>query len=143
MVVSSESGSTLVVQGNRFLLVNAKVGRSKGLWNNPGGHLEPNESPAQAAARETFEETGFVVRTGRLIGTYRFAHDGGFSVKYVFEGTIESGSLHVPPSEIAQAKWFSLDELRNESSFTEGAVRSARDFFAGKFNQSYECGRVP
>ena len=27
-------------------------------WLPPGGHLEPNESPAMAAKREVFEETG-------------------------------------------------------------------------------------
>ena len=29
-----------------------------GLWVYPGGHIDPNEDPAQAAQREVLEETG-------------------------------------------------------------------------------------
>ena len=39
-------------------------------WGLPGGHVEPGESVAQAAAREVLEETGFAVEVGRLIGVY-------------------------------------------------------------------------
>ena len=31
-------------------------------WMPPGGHVEPNENPAEAAEREVLEETGLVVR---------------------------------------------------------------------------------
>lgn len=30
-------------------------------WMPPGGHLEPNETPAEAARREVIEETGFEI----------------------------------------------------------------------------------
>ena len=35
--------------------------RKVGLWLPPGGHIEPNEDPPQAAIREALEETGIVV----------------------------------------------------------------------------------
>ena len=35
--------------------------RKVGLWLPPGGHIEPNEDPMQAARREALEETGIVV----------------------------------------------------------------------------------
>ena len=35
--------------------------RKVGLWLPPGGHIEPNEDPIQAAAREALEETGISV----------------------------------------------------------------------------------
>ncbi|MDO8624806.1 MAG: NUDIX hydrolase [Candidatus Diapherotrites archaeon] len=143
MVKSKESAAALVVRNNQFLLVKAIVGRPKGLWNNPDGPVNEGESLSDCARRETFEKTGLVVNAGRLIGTYRLQDGDTLAVKYVFEAIIESGTLHVPPSEIAEAKWFSLDEIKNEALFTDGAVKSARDFFAKKFNQSYECSRVP
>ncbi len=142
-MIATEIAATLVVQNNRFLFVNAIVGKPKGLWNNPGGHVEEKESLENAAMRETLEETGLIVELGRLIGTFRYQDDDRLTVKYVFEATIKSGEVRVPPEEIREARWFRLDELENESEFTFGAVQSAKDFLAGKFNQSYNCSRIP
>ena len=36
--------------------------RRLGRWLQPGGHIEPGESPVDAAVRETLEETGVGVR---------------------------------------------------------------------------------
>src|ERR687893_1950554 len=39
--------------------------RKLGMWLPPGGHIEPNELPDEAAVREVFEETGIAaVLTG-------------------------------------------------------------------------------
>ncbi|MFI5458528.1 MAG: (deoxy)nucleoside triphosphate pyrophosphohydrolase [Isosphaerales bacterium] len=47
-----------------------------GYWEFPGGKCEPAEDPAQATARECFEETGLTVVVGplRLVTTYRYPH---------------------------------------------------------------------
>jgi 8-oxo-dGTP diphosphatase len=42
-----------------------------GAWLYPGGHIDPNESPAEAAAREVEEETG--VRAS-VVSDATFAH---------------------------------------------------------------------
>jgi ADP-ribose pyrophosphatase YjhB (NUDIX family) len=41
-----------------------------GCWGLPGGWLEPNETPAEAARRETREETGLEVRIDRLVDVF-------------------------------------------------------------------------
>lgn len=47
--------AVFVVHDGRILLHwHRKLGR----WLPPGGHIEPNELPDEAAIRETFEETG-------------------------------------------------------------------------------------
>lgn len=38
----------------------------KGLYNGPGGHIEPNEFPVDAAVRELHEETGVLFRADEL-----------------------------------------------------------------------------
>ena len=48
-----------VVAGDRTLLLwHAKMG----MWLAPGGHVEPNEDPVQAALREAVEESGLEVQ---------------------------------------------------------------------------------
>ncbi len=47
--------------------------RKVGLWLPPGGHIEPNEDPMQAASREALEETGFSVQI--LPTSSRFAYN--------------------------------------------------------------------
>src|SRR5215213_10684410 len=51
----------------RLLLVRQREG---GVWSTPGGLIEPDERPADAAVREAWEETGLVVRPERLVGVY-------------------------------------------------------------------------
>jgi len=53
--------SVFVYDKNRkkFLLVHHK---KMGTWVQPGGHVEINESPEEAAIREVFEETGLKIK---------------------------------------------------------------------------------
>jgi ADP-ribose pyrophosphatase YjhB (NUDIX family) len=51
----------------RILLVRRS---DDGRWCLPCGWVEPNESPAEAAVRETREETGLVVRPTRLVDVF-------------------------------------------------------------------------
>ncbi len=45
--------------GDRFLMV---FHEGRGGWEMPGGHVEEGETSAEAAARETIEESGYIVR---------------------------------------------------------------------------------
>jgi len=47
----------VVYQGRVLLLWHRKLG----MWLPPGGHIEPNELPDEAAVREVREETGITV----------------------------------------------------------------------------------
>jgi 8-oxo-dGTP pyrophosphatase MutT (NUDIX family) len=52
------TGSALVVSERGVILHKHK---RLGLWMQPGGHVDPGETPAEAAARESCEETGLAV----------------------------------------------------------------------------------
>ena len=54
-----------------LLVVNAK--KNPDHWIFPKGHIEPGETPEQAAVREVREETGVVARLGELIGQLEFS----------------------------------------------------------------------
>ena len=61
-----------VVRGTRHFTVTTFVSmhgatllhwhRKVGLWLPPGGHIEPDEDPIEAARREALEETGMIVQ---------------------------------------------------------------------------------
>jgi ADP-ribose pyrophosphatase YjhB (NUDIX family) len=54
-------------EAGRLLLVRQREGE---IWSTPGGLIEPDELPADAAIREMWEETGLVVQPQRLLGVY-------------------------------------------------------------------------
>ncbi|HEY3512536.1 MULTISPECIES: NUDIX domain-containing protein [Kribbella] len=56
-----------VMDGERLLLTRRT---DNGEWCMPGGAIEPGERPAEAAERETYEETGLKVRVTGLVGVY-------------------------------------------------------------------------
>jgi 8-oxo-dGTP diphosphatase len=59
-VVLDHAGRMLLVHHNKI-----------GQWLYPGGHIDPNEDPAQAALREIREETGI---QATVIGEPAFTH---------------------------------------------------------------------
>src|SRR5437868_4217600 len=68
-------GHDLIVMPAACALVRGAAGRvliqrraDSGVWELPGGAIDPGEAPAQALVREIFEETGLVVRPRRLLG---------------------------------------------------------------------------
>lgn len=54
------TGSAIVVDDRGRVLLHRH--KRLGIWLQPGGHLDPGESPAEAARRETLEETGVDAR---------------------------------------------------------------------------------
>ncbi len=61
------------VHENKVMLVKHK---KLGIWLAPGGHVDDNELPHQAAEREFYEETGI---TGEVISAYPLLHTQGES----------------------------------------------------------------
>lgn len=118
---------------DRILLVrNADVD----LWLPPGGGIEPDESPWDAAVREMQEETGLLVEPVQIVGVYggpeyRVTYPNGDVVSYVmtvYECRVVSGEMAPDNEEILEIRYFSKTEL--ESTQTLPWVRIIlRDVF--------------
>jgi 8-oxo-dGTP pyrophosphatase MutT (NUDIX family) len=52
------TASTYIIEQEKVLLI---LHRKLGKWLPPGGHIDPNETPAEAACREALEETGIEI----------------------------------------------------------------------------------
>jgi hypothetical protein len=72
---------------------NSNIGITAGMWELPGGRIDPQETPAEAALREWQEETGLEFPDGELAAEWT-TPDGSY-VAYVWE--IDSEAM-LPPS---------------------------------------------
>ena len=84
-------------------------------WEVPAGRIDADETPAQAAARETLEETGW--RPGPLtkMTTY-YPHNG--SSDATFNLFVATAATHVgnpsDPDESDRIEWLSWSRVRSE-----------------------------
>ena len=90
-----------------------------GTWTTPGGAIEPRESPADAAVREMWEETGLHVRLTRLAGVFggddfvvRYSNGDETSYAMVlFEAEILAGTPRPDGEETLEVRFFAPEEL--------------------------------
>lgn len=68
-----------VFEGDRILLIQEP---DDGGWSLPGGWADVGETPAQSAAREVYEESGYRVRVVRLLAAYDRDRHGHTSIPY-------------------------------------------------------------
>lgn len=98
-----------VIQENAVLLIQRKDFE---VWGLPSGEIEAGETPAQAAIRETYEETGLTVRLIRLVGLYTIPQMSlGNQTNAVFAAEIVSGRLENITDETVNAAFFTQDTL--------------------------------
>ena len=87
-------------------------------WGLPGGSVDPDETPANAAVRELWEEAGVRATPTRILGVYgglafMVTYPNGdqvASVDTVFECRIESGAPAADQDEIHELRYFSQAE---------------------------------
>lgn len=102
----------VVWRGAGVLLVRQAAGHDlAGQWTIPWGRLEPGESPAEAAARETREEASIDARVAGLLGVQELPAPWKGSIALVYQCLHVSGEPLPDNRETDAARFFSEPEL--------------------------------
>jgi ADP-ribose pyrophosphatase YjhB (NUDIX family) len=135
--------AAVIERDGRFLLVEEHTPEGLKL-NNPAGHLDPGESPAEGCAREALEETTCSFTPTHLLGIYlsRFqraqAGSGAEDITYLrfaYAGTL--GDV-VPgrtlDAGIVRTVWMTPDEIRASAARHRSPLllRCMEDHLAGR-----------
>ena len=132
--------AAIIEQGGRYLLVEEHTPEGLRL-NNPAGHLDPGESPAEGCAREALEETAFSFVPNTLIGVYlqRFQREAtGEDITYLrFAYGGELGAFDATRAldhGIVRTLWLTLNEVRNSAARHRSplVLRCIEDHAAGQ-----------
>lgn len=99
----------VVEHDGRFLIGLREAGTPlAGYWEFPGGKVHDDETPAEAAARECFEETGLAVSVGKQHALVDHAYEHGHLRLHFFAcqpygemGAIPKRFRWVPRAELA------------------------------------------
>jgi len=132
--------AAVIEREGRFLLVEEQT--SDGLkLNNPAGHLEPGETPAQGCAREVLEEAAWDFEPQSLVGIYlnRFTKTRtGEDITYLrFAFCGHLGAHHgwrALDTGIVRTVWMSAEEIRacRERHRSPLLLKSLEDYLAGQ-----------
>ena len=101
-------------RGRVLLVLQTDTGR----WGTPGGGMAPDESPADAAVREAWEETGLLVEPVRIAGVHGGAdfyatYSNGDQIavySVVFECRVTGGQACPDGVESLDVRYFPPDE---------------------------------
>ena len=84
-------------------------GEFKGMWEFPGGKIEPGETPQKALAREIKEELATAIKVGELIDTIEYDYPDFHLSMDCFWCEVVEGDLVL--LEAQEARWLTKDEL--------------------------------
>ena len=145
--------AAIIEREGRFLLVEEHTPEGLRL-NNPAGHLDPGESPTQACARETLEETAFQFTPQFLVGVYmsrlpqkisKVVTSPGVSgndllsgityMRFSFCGTLGMfEACRTLDTGIVRTLWLTADEIRESTHLHRSPllVRCVEDYVRGQ-----------
>ncbi|MAB98592.1 MAG: NUDIX hydrolase [Pseudomonadaceae bacterium] len=128
--------ATVVEDQGRFLLVEEHA-EGRQVFNQPAGHLEANETLAQAALRETLEETGWDVELTAVIGIYLYtAPSNGVTYQRICFAAkpLAQRPNHSLDDGIIGPQWLTRDELAAQPQRwrSELVLRCIDDYISGE-----------
>lgn len=111
--------ATIVVRDDRYLMVYEEADGQK-VYNQPAGHLDPDETLQEAALRETLEETGWKIKLTGVVGVnlYTAPSNGITYCRTTFIGeALEQDTERKLDTGIIEAVWLSYEEVLEKKDF--------------------------
>ncbi len=116
-----------VTEAGEAVLLRRGIEPGYGAWAQPGGFLEVDETVAEAAIRETLEETGLLVEPASIVGLYSRLEAA--VVVLVFEARIVGGAPRETP-EALEIQAFAPEALPWEGLAFKTTFWALRDWAA-------------
>jgi 8-oxo-dGTP diphosphatase len=104
--------AAIIVRDGKVLLVRRRVKEGTLSWQFPAGAIEAGETPAQAAVRETREETGLIVAESAILGE-RVHPNTGRTMVYVACDVITGDATVADDDELAGVAWSGREQLND------------------------------
>ncbi|MBS1491985.1 MAG: NUDIX domain-containing protein [Bacteroidetes bacterium] len=127
--------SSVITNGSKVLMVKEGKQVSYGLYNFPGGHLEPNENILEGAYREIKEETSVEAKIDYLINILVTKGETTY-INFVFHAEYINGEAIPQEGEILECRWIEINDLINgfdgELLNKEKKMKVLRDYLEGK-----------
>lgn len=101
--------AVLKKEGKMLLAKRKKGDRFEGLWEFPGGKLEPGEIPEEGLKRELREEFGIETRVGNFLCSACYASPTHSLELLAYEVSHVSGQFSLYDHD--EIRWISLEEL--------------------------------
>lgn len=101
--------AAIIKENDKIFATRRGYGPFKGLWEFPGGKLEPGETPEEALVREIREELDTEISVGEPVARVEYDYPEFHLSMECFFATVVSGSLVLKEHEAA--RWLSGEEL--------------------------------
>ena len=102
----------VLCDGERYLIARRPDGAHlAGLWEFPGGKVEPNETDQEALARELHEELGVEVEVGELLNAHQFDYKDKSIELVGYRVSLKAGQPQA--HHHAEVRWVGSRELMN------------------------------
>ena len=132
---AEEAVLCFIQRDGKLALIHKKRGLGAGKINGPGGRIEPGETDAEAAVRETQEEIGLTPVGLRLAGNLSFLFTDGYGLACsVFHAPGCVGTMGETPE--AAPFWCAVDRIPFDKMWADDRVWFPH-MLAGRFFRGY------